>query len=342
MTASARIFFVDDEPGVIAGLRGNLRSRRNQWDMEFFGSSPEALEAIRDNPCTVLVSDLAMPDMTGLQLAHAAKAAAPGVQIIILTGTADLQTAIQAINESDIFRFYTKPCPSDELAAVIEAAIRETPVEATAAIDQGRGIGEAALAKLPLGVVVVDKNGHVDFMNPRAAGIITSDDGLFVSSEGILRARETSDSSTIHDLVARVLEPRDAGDSGAIAIAIAIERPSMLRPLSMLVSALAEESGPGRAVLFLTDPEVQPNISAPILGELFGLTDSEARLARALAEGSRLDEAAETIGVTVSSARTYLKQVFSKTETNRQAELVQLILTSPAILEDNSAAAPPD
>jgi len=110
----------------------------------------------------------------------------------------------------------------------------------------------------------------------------------------------------------------------------------------MLVSALAEESGPGRAVLFLTDPEVQPNISAPILGELFGLTDSEARLARALAEGSRLDEAAETIGVTVSSARTYLKQVFSKTETNRQAELVQLILTSPAILEDNSAAAPPD
>lgn len=338
MTASARIFFVDDEPGVIAGLRRNLRSRREQWDMEFFGSSSEALEAIKGHPCTVLVSDLSMPDMTGLQLAHAAKAVAPGIQITILTGTADLQTAIQAINESDIFRFYTKPCPSDELAAGIEAAIRETPVEEASEIIQGRGIGEAALAKLPLGVVVVDKTGHVNFMNPRAAEIVTGDDGLFVSSEGILRARKTSDSSAIHGLVARILETGDAGESGAIAI----ERPSMLRPLSVLVSALAEESGPARAVLFLTDPEAQPNISAPIIGELFGLTDSESRLAQALAEGNRLDEAAETIGVTVSSARTYLKQVFSKTETSRQAELVQLILTSPAILERGSAAAPPD
>jgi DNA-binding NarL/FixJ family response regulator len=338
MTASARIFFVDDEPSVIAGLRRNLRSWRNQWDMEFFGSSPEALEAIRDNPCTVLVSDLSMPDMTGLQLAHAAKAIAPGIQIIILTGTADLKTAIQAINESDIFRFYTKPCPSEDLAAGIKAAIRDMPEQKSSANLQGRGIGEAALAKLPLGVVVVDKAGHVDFMNPRAAEIVTGDDGLFVSSEGTLRARKATESNAIHDLVARVLETGDAGDSGAIAI----ERPSMLRPLSVLVSPLAEETGPARAVLFLTDPEAQPSISASIIGELFGLTDSESRLARALAEGRRLDEAAETIGVTVSSARTYLKQVFSKTETSRQAELVQLILTSPAILEGGRTAAPPD
>jgi DNA-binding CsgD family transcriptional regulator len=55
-----------------------------------------------------------------------------------------------------------------------------------------------------------------------------------------------------------------------------------------------------------------------------------------MASGNSLDEAAEKMNVTVSTARTYLKQVFSKTGTGRQAELMRLILTSPALIRTTS------
>ena len=345
MTAGAGVFFVDDEPDVLAGLKRGLRARRKRWDMRFFTSGAEALAAMRDTPCLVLVSDLCMPGMTGLQLARRAKSMEPNAQVVILTGAADLQTAIRAINETDVFRFYTKPCPIEELAGGIDAAIRQHPVNRPAvepAPSPAGGIGEAALAKLPVGIAVVDRRVRVEFMNPRAMDIVTRDDGLFVAGDGVLRAKKSEDSGRIHELVERVLDRGDPGESAAVAVS----RPSMLRPLSVLVSALPNDCGPPRAVLFLTDPEAQPRISANVIATLFGLTDSEARLVRALAEGRRLNEAADAIGVTVSSARTYLKQVFSKTETSRQAELVQLVLTSPAVLEtrptgpDTPAATP--
>jgi DNA-binding CsgD family transcriptional regulator len=70
-----------------------------------------------------------------------------------------------------------------------------------------------------------------------------------------------------------------------------------------------------------------------VLSGLFGLTRSEALLARALTSGKTLEESAQELGITISSARTYLKRAFGKTNTNRQAELIRLILTSTAAAE---------
>jgi DNA-binding CsgD family transcriptional regulator len=73
------------------------------------------------------------------------------------------------------------------------------------------------------------------------------------------------------------------------------------------------------------------------VSRLFDLTDAEARLAVALGEGHRLEDAADRMGITVSSARTYLKRVFSKTDVTRQAELVRLLLAAPVLLDLGSA-----
>jgi DNA-binding CsgD family transcriptional regulator len=78
---------------------------------------------------------------------------------------------------------------------------------------------------------------------------------------------------------------------------------------------------------------MQPLPSVETVARLFDLTDAEARLAVALSEGHRIEDAAEILGITVSSARTYLKRVFSKTEVTRQAELVRLILAAPVLLD---------
>jgi len=80
--------------------------------------------------------------------------------------------------------------------------------------------------------------------------------------------------------------------------------------------------------LFVTDPDVVRVAPHAVIGRLLGLTQTEARIAQALAKGRVLEDAAKHCGVTISTARTYLKSIFAKTRTSRQSELLRLIWTS--------------
>jgi DNA-binding CsgD family transcriptional regulator len=66
------------------------------------------------------------------------------------------------------------------------------------------------------------------------------------------------------------------------------------------------------------------------LSQLYGLSRAEARVIALLAKGHRLDQSAEMLGVAYETVRKHLKQVFGKTGTDRQAELVRLLVTGPA------------
>ena len=91
-----------------------------------------------------------------------------------------------------------------------------------------------------------------------------------------------------------------------------------------------------RALLFIADPESGHTGTTEALEQLYGLTHAEAELVRLISEGRSLDEVAEARGVTINAVRSQLKQVFSKTDTNRQGELVHLVLCSVASLRDVS------
>ena len=110
----------------------------------------------------------------------------------------------------------------------------------------------------------------------------------------------------------------------------------MRRPLSVIATPIddtdPDKSGGASVALFVTDPERQAKPSRTVLQKLFQLTGSEAKIVQGLAEGKSLEEIAPEAGITISSARTYLKQVFAKTGTNRQADLVRMVLTSPAVM----------
>ena len=80
--------------------------------------------------------------------------------------------------------------------------------------------------------------------------------------------------------------------------------------------------------LFLGDPDGAAPGTANALGLLYGLTPAEERLALALASGRTLAESARQLGVRLSTARGVLRAVFEKTSTNRQANLVRLVLTA--------------
>jgi two-component system, probable response regulator PhcQ len=112
------VLFVDDEPQVLEGLAAALRKKPLR--MVTATSGAQALELLRQHRVDVLVSDEQMPGMRGSELLAAARITHPRVLRILLTGQASLEAAIRAINEGEVWRLLTKPCPAPDLLQTIQ------------------------------------------------------------------------------------------------------------------------------------------------------------------------------------------------------------------------------
>lgn len=120
---SEKILIVDDEPNVLAGLTRHLR---RQFDVSAAPGGRAAVAAIKEyGPFAVVVCDMRMPGMDGVETLREIKEISPETTRMMLTGNADQQTAVDAINEGNIFRFFTKPCPHDVLERGILAGIHQ-------------------------------------------------------------------------------------------------------------------------------------------------------------------------------------------------------------------------
>jgi CheY-like chemotaxis protein len=117
-----RILCVDDEPAVLEGLE---RVLFESFDVQTETVPAHALARLA-SPLVfdVIVSDMRMPAMDGATLLAAASRVAPDTMRILLTGYADVDAAVAAVNDGRIFRFLRKPCDADELARVIDEAVR--------------------------------------------------------------------------------------------------------------------------------------------------------------------------------------------------------------------------
>jgi len=119
-TNRARVICVDDEPHVVSGLALHLRRR---YDVEVATSGQVGLELLARPPeAAVVISDMRMPGMNGAEFLAKVHAQSPNTTRILLTGYAELDAAIRAINEGNVFRFLVKPCPPPELLRTVDAA----------------------------------------------------------------------------------------------------------------------------------------------------------------------------------------------------------------------------
>ena len=117
------VLFVDDEPIALQSFERQLKKR---FSIRTAGSAAEALAILQvDGPCAVIVSDMRMPGMDGIQLFSRVKDLYPDTVRIMLTGNADQETAIEAVNSGQIFRFLTKPTTPQMLTASLDLAIRQ-------------------------------------------------------------------------------------------------------------------------------------------------------------------------------------------------------------------------
>jgi response regulator RpfG family c-di-GMP phosphodiesterase len=121
--ATESILCVDDDANILAGFQ---RQFRKTFRIETACSGEAGLAAIANQgPFAVVVSDLRMPGMNGVQFLAAVRTQTPDTVRVMLTGQADMADAIAAVNQGAIFRFLQKPSSAIVLGKVIESALEQ-------------------------------------------------------------------------------------------------------------------------------------------------------------------------------------------------------------------------
>ena len=190
--------------------------------------------------------------------------------------------------------------------------------------------------RIPTGVLILDSQSRPILINRMAERILRADDGLSLSEKGptaIDRATTSALRSRI-DSAVHPVRGRELAGGGFMGL----PRPSGRRDFPVLITPILGREQSRRladaaVVLFISDPEFRDVDLSAIFSEIYKLTPAEGELVQLLAQGRSLEEAAAFRSVTLNTARSQLKQIFAKTGTRRQSELLQVVLSGVGIME---------
>ena len=187
---------------------------------------------------------------------------------------------------------------------------------------------EATLNALTSGVYLADRDGQIVFMNRAAKRQVSSGDVIRIAN-GRLAPIERQASLTLARAINEAIrDEADLSISGTIALP-GVSNAGLIA--TILPLARGEQRGvAGMAAIFVQDQFVMPPLAGEAFAALYGLTTSEQRVLLAMAPGRCVKQAAETLGISESTAKTHLKHIHSKTGTSKQTELLRLFMSAVA------------
>jgi CheY-like chemotaxis protein/DNA-binding CsgD family transcriptional regulator len=304
----------------------------------------DALKILRETKPDLILSDITMPVMGGYELIRELHDHYPGlgdVPIIFLTALADRNDIIQGrISGAD--DYLVKPIDYDVLLATLRSRLaqverlrqvstitlereRATFLEMTAQQStQSDLMLKTMIDKASAGIVVLNEAFEIRVANSTAEEILAEADGL---QRGRTKLKGVTPATT--ESIKRAIDSA-ANDVGSIQL-LSLPREFRL-PLLLRVSALQANDATVTAV-FIVDPERRARLSPKVAAAMYGLTPTEARVASALADEKRLDEIGAELNIAPSTITFHLQNIFRKTQTSRQAELVALLVRSAALLK---------
>ncbi len=119
-----RIVVVDDEEMVLTSIESFL-ALETEYDVHTFSKPSAALAFVEQNEVHLIISDYLMPEMDGISLLAKVRDIKPDITRIILTGYADKENAIKAINEVGLFQYVEKPWDNDDLQIIIRNGLEK-------------------------------------------------------------------------------------------------------------------------------------------------------------------------------------------------------------------------
>ena len=168
MSERARILIVDDEEAILETMSFTFE---DEYDVLTATSAREALAALAANaPVATVITDQRMPEMTGVEYLAQVCERHPSTTRIILTGYADGDAMVRAINEGHVYAYVTKPWEPDDLKQLVHRAVelhrlRLTNERLLETVQQANRFLGAAIDEVPVGAFVVDAEGVVRAAN---------------------------------------------------------------------------------------------------------------------------------------------------------------------------------
>ncbi|MDF2094782.1 response regulator [Aquibaculum arenosum] len=314
------ILCCEDEPHLRADIADELREAG--YRVVEAASGPNALAALQSLHPDLILCDIMMPGLDGYCVLERLRHDHPllaDVPFVFLTALSPSDAVVKG-KRAGADDYLTKPIDYDLMLATIDARLRQVR-RWREGLPAASRIGQTLLERLNIGVLVFDRTGSLSYANPVAATLLE----VPGASGGAPRLPAPLPRS-----VKELCQAALAEQERSISVRLGCEDhdQELITVLYSRPLAGAAESEPA-VIAFLTNPAQRQPLSPQCLAELFELTPSETQVAIKLAEGKRPDEIAETLAVSPTTVAFHLRNIFSKTDTNRQADLVALLLSLP-------------
>jgi len=295
-----RLLLVDDEQQVLEGLALHLRRK---YDVVTRTSGASALEAMAGGAFAAVISDLRMPHMSGVELLAEVRHRAPDTTRVLLTGYADVASAISAVNDAGVHCFLTKPCPPAQLARALEEALASASAARSEAVDEqmtrlGRRATLGTMAGSighEIGNLVASLDGSIELVRQQVErGELPATEDIVLMS--LVKNRLQEHTRSLKDLSRprrRVIESLDA----SMLVYASVE---LLKKAGVLKIARVQTELPHTALFISADRAL---IEAALINLLKNAAEALAEKAEALSRLGSYDEVVELPCITVGIER---------------------------------------
>ena len=262
----------------------------------------------------LLLCDIMMPGLDGYGMLARFRRDYPHlahVPVVLLSAQSMTEAVIRG-KRAGADDYLTKPINYDLLLSTIEARLRQSR-QARAGIRTLAGLGQHLFDALAVGVVLFDPDGQIRHCNPVA--------------RQVLRDHGSAVRAALSDPVRRMGTCAHSGVEDSLSVLFDENRPLMAQIRACPPDP--DTGAPAMVIAFLNNPASRAILSADALRDMFDLTPTEARVVHLLASGLRPEEIGRELGVASTTIAFHMRNIFAKTRTHRQAELVALVLSLP-------------
>ncbi len=306
-----------------------------------------ALEILDTTKPDLLLCDITMPGLDGYEVLRTLRAQHPDLSttpFVFLTALSDPREVVEGklLGADD---YLVKPVDYDLMLATIAARLRQvnrirshhddeiSALRRTLTGLSGSG-AKAALDLIAVGVILLDGRGKPVHIN-RGAQAMISESGFILGTADTIRSPDPLSDRDLQRALSDTLKMAQQGREKVAGVMLHAPQSPNTVPV-MICSLIQGTSAPAdtpHVALFLTAHDHRKPVNEPLLMDLFSFTQTEARVAAALSRNIRPADVALELGVSQTTISFHIRNLFQKTGTNRQTDLIALIHSGPMMIQ---------